>query len=286
MAEASTTSEQAAQLRAEGVGHQFQPHWWCLRAIDVEVRPGELAGLVGPNGAGKTTLLRALAGLYRPTEGRVALDGRPLTGWRRQEIARRIGFLPQGVRSSFNFTVEEVVAQGRYPHQRGLGILGREDLRVVRRAMEWTNTLAFARRPLADLSSGERQLALLASVLAQGGEFILLDEPTSNLDLHHQVAVFDRIRELARQGLGLMVITHDLNLAAQYCDRLLLLHQGKLAAAGPPAEVLREDLLREVYQTEVIVDRNPVTGAPMVVVPGRMTTAPGAPGIGQTEPRP
>jgi iron complex transport system ATP-binding protein len=269
MAVPTTRQPDAPLLRAERLSHQFQPNWWCLREIDLELKPGELAGLVGPNGAGKTTLLRALAGLYRPTEGRVMLDGRSLAAYDRHALARRIGFLPQGVRSSFSFTVEEIVAQGRHPHQRGLGILSREDLHVVRQAMEWTHTLAFAHRSLSSLSSGERQLALLASVLAQGEEFILLDEPTSNLDLHHQVDVFDRIDALARQGLGLLVITHDLNLAAQYCGRLLLLHEGRLLADGPPEAVLHEATLREVYQTDVVVDRNPVTGAPMVVVPGR-----------------
>jgi iron complex transport system ATP-binding protein len=267
----ATQAPSESRLRAERLGHQFQPNWWCLRHIDLRIAPGELVGLVGPNGAGKTTLLRAMAGLIRPSEGRIVLDGRPLDAWGRLELARRIGFLPQGVRSSFSFTVEEVVAQGRYPHQRGLGILGPEDLRAVRQAMEWTHTLAFARRPLGDLSSGERQLALLASVLAQGGEYILLDEPTSNLDLHHQVEVFDRIRALARQGLGFLVITHDLNLAAQYCDRLLLLNEGRSIADGPPGDVLREDRLREVYRTDLVVDRNPVTGAPMVVVTSRVS---------------
>jgi iron complex transport system ATP-binding protein len=199
----------------------------------------------------------------------VTLEDRPLAQWGRLALARRIGFLPHDVKTSFSFSVEEVVAQGRYPHQKGLGILGGDDLAAIRRAMEWTHTLAFARRPLANLSSGERQLALLASVLAQGSDYLLLDEPTSNLDLHHQVDVFQRVHWLTRRGLGVIVITHDLNLAAQYCDRLILLHEGKVEAEGTPATVLDQEILRRVYAAELIVDRNPVTGTPLVVLLGR-----------------
>jgi iron complex transport system ATP-binding protein len=137
--------------------------------------------------------------------------------------------------------------------------------------MEWTATLAFARRPLNDLSGGERQSVLLASVLAQETRFLLLDEPTAALDLHHQVDVFERISQLAHEGLGVIVITHDLNLAAQYCDRLVLLHEGRVAAAGAPAQIMVEDVLKRIYQTELMVHRNPVTGTPMVVLLGRRT---------------
>ena len=258
-----------ATLAARGVGHQFQSTWWCLSQIDQTFRRGELVGLVGPNGAGKSTLMRVLAGQVAPTSGEVTLGGLPIEQYGRRRLARRIGYLPQNVRSSFSFTCEEVVAQGRYPHRSALGLLGREDLRIVRRVMEWTHTQTFARRPLEELSGGERQRVLLASVLAQGGEFLLLDEPTAALDLHHQIDVFERIGELARQGLGVIVITHDLNLAAQYCDRMVLLHEGRIRASGPPETVMDETILKSVYETELIVDRNPVTGAPMVVLLGR-----------------
>jgi iron complex transport system ATP-binding protein len=258
-------------LRAHSLGHQFQPNWWCLKEISLAFRLGELVGLLGPNGAGKTTLVRALAGQLHPTAGEVTLDGAPLGGWGRLEVARRIGYLPQDVRSSFSFSCEEVVAQGRYPHLGALGLLGRHDREVVRRSMEWTATLAFARRPLNDLSGGERQRVLLASVLAQESRFLLLDEPTAALDLHHQVDVFERISQLAHEGLGVIVITHDLNLAAQYCDRLVLLHEGRIAAAGAPAQIMVEDVLKRIYETDLMVHRNPVTGTPMVVLLGRRT---------------
>lgn len=256
-------------LSTHGLAHQFQPNWWCLRELDLTFRTGELVGLVGANGAGKSTLMRALTGQMTPTAGKVELDGRCLSRFSRTGLARRIGYLPQAVTCSFSYTCEEVVAQGRYPHQGALGLLSHEDLAIVRQAMQWTNCEAFAHRYLNELSGGESQRVLLASVLAQGSDFMLLDEPTSALDLHHQVDVFERIYQLARQGMGVIVITHDLNLAAQYCDRLVLLNEGRMRACGPPEEVLREEILSEVYKTDLIVDRNPVTGTPMVVLLGR-----------------
>ena len=256
-------------LATHGLGHQFQANWWCLQGLDLAFHTGELVGLVGANGAGKSTLLRILTGQMAPTAGKVELDGRPLGRFGRTELARRIGYLPQNVASSFSYTCEEVVAQGRYPHQGALGLLSREDQEIVRQAMKWTHCDAFAHRYLSELSGGESQRVLLASVLAQGSDFMLLDEPTSALDLHHQIDVFELIYQLARQGIGVIVITHDLNLAAQYCDRLVLLHEGRMHACGRPEDVLREDILRQVYETDLIVDRNPVTGTPMVVVLGR-----------------
>lgn len=259
----------ATVLRTRDLGHQFQPTWWCLSGVNIDFRLGELVGLVGPNGAGKTTLMRALIGHLQPSAGEVTLDGRALHRFSRLELARRIGYLPQDVRSSFSFTCQEVVAQGRYPHLGPLGVLGRADREIVWRAMEWTNTQAFARRPIEDLSGGERQRVLLASVLAQGSPFMLLDEPTAALDLHHQVDVFERISQLAHEGYGVIMITHDLNLAAQYCDRLVVLHEGRVVAEGGPETVMTEPVLKKVYETELIVERNPVTGSPMVVLLGR-----------------
>ncbi|MCE5229324.1 ABC transporter ATP-binding protein [bacterium] len=257
------------ELAARGVGHQFQPTWWCLREIDLVCRPGELIGLVGPNGSGKSTLMRALAGQLAPTAGDVQLAGKSLGRFSPRERARAVAWLPQDVRPTFDFTVEEIVAQGRYPHIGPLGVPGPHDREVVQLAMAWTRTLAFARRPLAELSGGERQSVLLASVLAQQSRFLLLDEPTSALDLHHQIDVFEQISDLAHAGLGVIVITHDLNLAARYCDRLALLHEGRLVADGAPTEVMREPILRQAYDVNLMVEPNPVVGSPMVVLLGR-----------------
>lgn len=256
-------------LAARGVGHQYHPTWWCLSDIELDLEPGQFVGIVGPNGSGKSTLLRILAGQLRPSAGAVELDGRPLGDFGRRELARRIGFLPQEVLSSFAFTVEEVIAQGRYPHGSALSLVTAEDRRVIGRVMDWTTTRAFAHRPFGELSGGERQRVLLASVLAQEAAFILLDEPTAALDIQHQVDVFELVRRLAGEGLGVGMVTHDLNQAARYCDRMVLLFEGRIERDGPPAEVMDPDTLRRVYQTELMVEPNPVTGTPMVVILGR-----------------
>lgn len=255
-------------LEARGLGFQYQPNWWCLKEIDLAVRTGECVGVVGANGAGKSTMLYTLCGQLRPSAGEVMLDGRPVARYARRELARHVGVLPQTVESAFEFTCEEIVGQGRYPHQGAVGLLDERDREVIQRAMAWTHTEAFARRTLHELSGGERQRVLLASVLAQETDFLLLDEPTSALDITHQVDVFRRLRALAGQGMGVLVITHDLNLAARYCHRLYMLFEGRIVATGSPEEVMRTDILKEVYQTDLIVDRNPVTGAPMVVLLG------------------
>ncbi len=258
----------ALPLEARAVSHQFNPNWWCLREVELAVRAGELVGLVGPNGSGKSTLMRILAAQLRPTQGEVRVGERPLEALAPRERARLVAWLPQHVRAVFPFSVEEVVAQGRYPHLGPLSAPGSRDWAIVREAMESTHTLAFAQRPFEILSGGERQLVLLASVLAQQTPFLLLDEPTSALDLHHQVDVFERVSAMAAAGLGVAVITHDLNLAARYCTRLVLLHEGRVIADGPPATVMNSETLRKVYDVELVVVPNPVTAAPMVVLRG------------------
>lgn len=235
------------------------------------LRTGELVGIVGSNGAGKSTLLRILIGQFRPSAGHVRVGGQPIEQYARLALARRVAYLPQQVRSSFSYTCEEVVAQGRFPYQQGFGMLGRRDMDIIRQCMRWTHTDAFARRSLDSLSGGERQRVLLASVLAQQSEFLLLDEPTAALDLHHQVDVFERLYQFAREGLGVVLVTHDLNLASQYCDRLILLHEGRMIAEGSAEAVLVQRHLKKVYQTELCVEPNPVLGTPMVVLLGHRT---------------
>lgn len=256
-------------LEARDISHQFQPTWWVLKEVSLRLRRGELVGVVGPNGSGKSTLMRILVGQIHPRHGQVRLGDASRDKLPRAELARRIGYLPQSIQASFDYTVEEIVAHGRYPHQRALGILSHHDVEIVHQAMQWTQTDAFAKRTLDELSGGERQRVMLASVLAQGGEFLLLDEPTNALDIDRQVDVFERIRSLSREGLGILVIIHDLNLAAQYCDRLVMLHEGRLIAEGAPECIMTEAVLKKVYTSDLIIDRNPVTGAPMVVLLGR-----------------
>lgn len=256
-------------LVAESVTYAYPDGTQALQEVSVQVPYGRLLGIVGPNGSGKSTLLRVLAGLFRPQSGTVFLDGRPLRAFGRHELARQIGFLPQSVLSTFPFSVREVVALGRYPHLGTFGFLGKGDVEVVERCLEVIECTELADRPFSALSGGERQRVLLASVLAQEPKLMLLDEPTAALDIHHQVTLFDLLHAFSREGLSIVVVTHDLNLAGQFCDRLLLLRRGRTIKEGTPQEVIVGDLLSEVYDADLIVEENPVTGTPMVVLLGQ-----------------
>ena len=238
---------------------------WELNVPRFEVRPAELVGILGPNGSGKTTLLRLAAGTIQPMAGAVVLDGRDLRHADRRWVARRLGYLPQSVESQFDYRVEEVVAMGRYAHVSGLGFLAAEDQKAINWSLAATETEQYRRRRLSHLSGGERPRVFLASTLAQEPRVLLLDEPTRYLDIHHQVRFFRLLRELARAGMGIAVVTHDINLAALYAGRLLMMKGGRAVREGAPAEVLSGELLAEVYGDEVIMARHPQSGRPIVV---------------------
>ncbi len=218
-----------------------------LGPISLSVGPGECWAIVGPNGAGKSTLLRLLSGLYTPKGGRVALDDRHLCEYSRTERARRIAFLPQGAASDIDLCVRDIVLMGRFPH-RSFGLFeSAEDERIAEQALKRTATEPFADRPLATLSGGEAQRVHLAAALAQQPGVLLLDEPTASLDLQHERAIFDLLRKQAEEGVGVVVVTHDVNLAADYCSHVMLLCDGKAVAVGGPSEVLRPEVLAPVY---------------------------------------
>jgi iron complex transport system ATP-binding protein len=240
-----------------------------LQEITLDVRRGEVLGIVGPNGSGKSTLLRVMAGLLGPDEGAVSLDGEPILSLSRRQLARRLAFLPQETAASFRFAVREVVAMGRYPYLGAFGFLTEGDVRIVERALEETAVGPLAGRNFLTLSGGEKQRVLIAAILAQEPSVMLLDEPTGALDIHHRSQVFDLLWGLSRKGIGVVAVTHDLNAAGQFCDRLVLLSQGTVACAGTPAGVLAEAMLSAVYQAEVRVVQNPITLTPMVIVPGK-----------------
>jgi iron complex transport system ATP-binding protein len=242
---------------------------FALRAVSLEVRTGEVVGVVGPNGSGKSTLLRLAAGLLPPDGGEVRVQGRRVHGLPRRRLARLLAFLPQETHTAFGFTAGQVVAMGRYPHQQGLGFMTADDLRAVRDALARTGSESLALRQFSTLSGGEKQRVLIASILAQKPSVMLLDEPAAALDLHHQSEVLDLLWDLSRTGIGVLMVTHDLNAAARFCERLVLLADGAVACAGSPDEVLQEGLLSEVYGAEARVCENPVTGTAMVTVPGR-----------------
>lgn len=232
--------------------------------VDAEIRSGAIVGIVGPNGAGKSTLLRVLCGLLRPHAGSVTLDGRPLASFSRTERARKIAFLPQSVNPAFALTVFEVVCLGRYPRIGAMAALGAEDRAVAERCLLETDTVSLRDRDFMTLSGGERQRVLIAGVLAQEPDLVLLDEPTSALDIHHQMEIMTLLRRLTAQNFGFAVVTHDLNLAAQFCHRLLLLAAGGVAAFGPYRQVLTEPTLSKAYNAAIRVDRHPVLGTPLI----------------------
>ncbi|MFD9006891.1 heme ABC transporter ATP-binding protein [Streptomyces sp. NPDC059582] len=239
-----------------------------LRGVDVEVRAGEVLALVGPNGAGKSTLLGALAADLPAAEGVVRIHGRPAAAWSAPELALRRAVLPQAAALSFPFTVEEVVRMGRAPHTASRAASHAEDDLAVAGAMAATEVAAFAVRPFSALSGGERARVALARVLAQAAPLLLLDEPTAALDLRHQELVLRLCRERAHAGDAVVVVLHDLGLAAAYAHRVAILCAGRVAADGPPAEVFSEDLLSRVYDQPLEVLPHPRTGA-LLVTPER-----------------
>ncbi|MCW3150706.1 heme ABC transporter ATP-binding protein [Stutzerimonas stutzeri] len=237
-----------------------------LQNIDLQVPRGHVFGVLGPNGAGKSSLLSALSGELAPASGQVLLHGRRMASWGARERARSLAVLPQTSTLSFAFRVDEVVAMGRLPHDSG-----REaDERIITEALTAADALHLRLRTYLELSGGERQRVHLARVLTQlwpgrEGQVLLLDEPTSMLDPAHQHAILQVLRDFAERGGAVLVILHDLNLAARYCDRLLLLADGIAQANGTPQEVLQADLLRAVFGLEVLVQRHPERNHPLII---------------------
>ncbi|WP_241695162.1 ABC transporter ATP-binding protein [Streptomyces sp. C] len=233
-----------------------------LHGVDLTARPGETVGVVGPNGSGKTTLLRCVYGTLRPTAGRVLLDGADAAALGAKERARRVAVVPQDATGTFGLTVREVVAMGRSPHKRFWEQDGPEDRRQVAAALETVGAAGYAERRFEELSGGERQRALVARALVQEPGLLALDEPTNHLDIRYQLEVLGLVRGLPATAL---LVLHDLNLAASFCDRLYVLSAGRVVAAGPPGEVLDEALLAEVYGVRTRVGVHPTTGAPSIV---------------------
>jgi len=234
--------------------------------LSLSLAAGEFAGIIGPNGSGKTTLLRVLSGMVAPETGDVRLDGRALRDIGSRERARLVAVVFQETRVVFNFSVLEIALMGRAPHLGSWGLERPEDFQAARAALRDMDLIDQEDRPLQELSSGERQRALLARALAQEARILLLDEPTAFLDLKHRLQIYDILARLNRdRGLTVIATSHDLNLAARYGSRLVLMHGGRLAADGPPAPVLTAGLIREVYETETRIERDAATGAPFVV---------------------
>jgi ABC-type cobalamin/Fe3+-siderophores transport system ATPase subunit len=235
-----------------------------VRGIDLEVAEGECVAVLGPNGAGKSTLLRLLAGILPSNSGEVELRGRALRAWRRREVAREVGLVPQSVSFAFPLTVAEVVQQGRAPHLGPWKPPSPRDHAAVDAAIARVGLSGRRTAAIQHLSGGERQLVLLARTLASEPRLLLLDEPTAALDVRHQLEFAGIVRQLVAEGVGAVLVAHDWNFALRLAHRLLVLHHGRVAASGWPAEVLRGDLFREVFGVEVEVLQRE-GGAPTVL---------------------
>jgi iron complex transport system ATP-binding protein len=240
-----------------------------LHGVSLSARRSEIVGILGPNGSGKTTLLKLLAGVLRPGSGRVLLDGHDLAASTRAGVARRLAVVPQHTSPAFDYTVLEIVLMGRYPHLGRFEVEGPDDLRIAREAMEATGTIALEDRRFDTLSGGEQQRVAIASALAQAPDVLLLDEPTSSLDLAYQLDIAALITRLnGERGATIVLSTHDLNFAASVCHALVLLRDGRVAASGPIEEALTPATIREVYGVDADVTRHARAGH-LTVVPVR-----------------
>jgi iron complex transport system ATP-binding protein len=238
-----------------------------LHDVSFGISQGEFVGVIGPNGSGKTTLMRAINGFLPLTKGAILLEGRGIQRIARRELAQNVAVVTQSPEGVPPLSVEEFVLLGRIPHWGRLQLLETtKDVEVAERAMKLTKIDQLRRRMMEELSGGERQLVFVARAIAQEPRVLFLDEPTAHLDIGHQVQIMDLLSQLnRRQALTLVVVLHDLNLAGLYCDRLILLHEGRLHSIGPPPDVMTEEVIEGVYQTAVTVMETPRGGRPIIL---------------------
>jgi len=253
-------------IKMAGIDFRYKDAW-ALRDVSFDVQRGEFLGIIGPNGSGKTTLIRIIDGILVPEKGDISVNGNNIRGMRRRDLARLVAVVPQDSAMIFPFKALEVVMMGRSPHLGMLRFEGDRDFEIARKAMEMTDTISLADRSIDRLSGGERQRVLIARALAQEPEVVLLDESTAFLDIKHQAAFFGLMKTLNRgKGLTVLAATHDINLAAAYCDRIMLLKNGRIRSLGAPGEVITVANIREVYETDVLVDANPLNGLPRITL--------------------
>ena len=264
----STVEKATAALDVTGLTVAYGPRV-VLSDVSLSLQPGRLLGLVGPNGSGKTTLIRAISGVVAPRAGEVRLAGDDALRLSAREVALRTAVVPQNPHLPPAFTALELVLMGRTPHLGLLAAEGRADVEASRRAMQATDTWELAGRRIGELSGGERQRVLVARALAQETPLLLLDEPTAHLDVGHQAATLRLMARLCRsEGKAVLAAIHDLTLAAQFCDRLVMLHRGEVVAEGAPADVLTPERVRAVYGASVHVLSHPLTGRPVLAPDG------------------
>ena len=264
----------SSQLSASGIRLAYDNEE-IVHGIDLVIPPGKITVIVGANACGKSTTLRALARLLKPRSGVVLLDGADLAGMPTKQIATKLGILPQGPVAPEGLTVGDLVARGRYPHQKLFQQWTDADELAVRAALESTNTTELVTKNVDELSGGQRQRAWIAMVLAQETGVMLLDEPTTFLDIAHQIEVLDLLAELnAREGRTIVLVLHELNQAARYADHIVAMKAGNIVAEGPPDEVLTEELVADVFGMPCRIVRCPVSDAPLVVPIGAFVRVP------------
>ncbi len=257
----TNTSPHALAAQDLRVGYTERP---VISDLSIEIVKGQITALVGPNGSGKSTLLKTLARLLKPTGGAVLLDGKALHTLSTAQIAQQMAILPQGPNAPHGLTVRELVEQGRYPHVGALRMLKQQDHQAIQQALELTHMIDFAHRPLANLSGGERQRAWIALTLAQDTPILLLDEPTTFLDIGHQLEILELVHHLnLEHKMTLVLVLHDLNQAAHYAHRMVVLNRGRIVADGAPNTVLTPELLATVFGVRVNIITDPASGTPI-----------------------
>jgi iron complex transport system ATP-binding protein len=253
-------------FKIHGVECSYGSHQ-ALKGVSLDIAPGNFLGIVGPNAAGKSTLLKTIAATLKPTQGVVYFRGEDLTKISRRDLARQVAVVPQEIEMHFPFSVMEVVLMGRHPHLDRFDRESEHDYEIVRKSMESANCWHLKDRNVLELSGGERQKVILARALAQEPQIILLDEPVAHLDLSAQLEVLNLLKEMnTSHGVTVVGILHDLNLAAQFSQQLIILHQGQIYMAGTPEDVLTAETIKQVYNTDVMVIKHPLTGAPQIVI--------------------
>jgi iron complex transport system ATP-binding protein len=258
-------TDRSPLLQAQGLEFAYQPDRPILRGVDFAAQPGVFTALLGPNGSGKTTLLRCLLGELAAAGGSVLLEGQPLSNYPLRERAKVLAYVPQFPESAFAFTARQIVMMGRLSHMGPLGIPAKVDEKVVELAMEMTDATEFADRTLSELSGGEAQRVMIARALAQQPAVLLLDEPTSHLDIRHQLGIYRMMERLADEwGIAVVCVSHDVNLASRFADRLVVMKAGQILAGGTPSEVLRRDVLEPAYDVTIDLIDIPGQDVPMV----------------------
>ncbi|KND26189.1 ABC transporter ATP-binding protein [Streptomyces acidiscabies] len=258
----------AARLAARGVTVGYGSRT-VIDDLDVAVPPGVITTIIGPNGCGKSTLLRTLSRLLKPTKGSVVLDGDDIARLKTRDVAKKLGLLPQAPVAPEGLTVSDLVARGRHPHQSWLRQWSSDDAEVVEKALAMTGVLDLADRPVDSLSGGQRQRVWISMTLAQGTDLLLLDEPTTYLDLAHAVDVLDLVDDLHESGRTVVMVLHDLNLAIRYSDNLVVMRDGAILAQGHPRDVVTAELLDDAFGLKALVIDDPVGDRPMIVPIGR-----------------